>query len=161
MSIISLTDMEKFGEFSTMLSKCEGLGEPITIEICSPGGCVYQSLAYMAKILECPVDITTVAYGQCMSSAVLPFLAGKTRKSSEYCHFMVHEAKLMGEEDTTVTKAKQEADQAMKEEDQYFELLARFTNKKAKWWKAKILGKGDIYISAQEALKLGMVDVLF
>lgn len=153
--------MEKFAEFSSMLSQCEQLGKPVTIEICSPGGCVYQSLAHMARILHSSVEITTVAYGQCMSSAVLPFLAGKKRLSSEYCHFLIHETQMMGDDDKDVSSAKIEVDQSLKEEEQYFELLARFTKKNAKWWKKKILGKGDIYLTAYEAKELGLVDELF
>lgn len=163
-SRIIVCDIDKYGEFATMLSQIEKKGKDVTIEFCSAGGCVYQSLAYMARMLQSPLDITTVAMGQVMSAAVLPFLAGKTRKASEYCWFMVHETQFTEDEDDkrkSTTDKLQEAEQASKEEEQYYKLLARFTKKSATWWKARIGGKGDIYISAQEALNYGMVDELF
>jgi ATP-dependent protease ClpP protease subunit len=162
MNKIIVCDIDKYGEFATMLSQIENNGKFVTIEFCSGGGCVYQSLAYMARILQSPLDITTVGMGQVMSAAVLPFLAGKIRKASEYCWFMIHETQFMSDkDDKNVTQAKQEVEQTLLEEEQYYKLLARFTKRNASWWKRKIAGKGDIYISAIEALKLGLCDELF
>lgn len=162
MSKLVICNFEQFGQFSTAITNCEITDDNIRIEICSSGGDIYQSLAYTAKILETTSEVTTVAYGECCSSAVLPFLAGKKRLASELCWFMVHECQLMGDsDDTTVTSAKQDIDQRLREEEQYYKLLARFTKKNAKWWKKKIEGKGDVWFDAFEAKELGMVDELF
>lgn len=155
-------DIEGFGEFDAMLFELEQENDSLEIHICSQGGDIYQSLAYYTRIKNSLLAITTVGYGAVMSAAVLPFIAGKHRILAKECWVMLHETQLMreeGEKDTTTTAA-QEIEHIKQTEIQYHQLLAQHTGRKASFWEKKIKGKGDIYLSASEALKLGLCDEL-
>lgn len=152
-----------FGEFDTTLSECEASKQKILeLHICSEGGDIFLSRAITARIIQSPLEIHAFGYGAVMSGAVLPFIVCKRRFLSRLAWMMIHDVQTIGDNETRdTTKVAQEADFNKKFDDQDYHYLSEHTKKGYKYWKNRIKGKGDVYISPDEALKLGLCDALF
>lgn len=62
----------------------------VKVYINSPGGSVTEGFAIMDYLHSLPVEVTTVALGQCASIATAIFLAGKNREIGKYAEFFIH-----------------------------------------------------------------------
>lgn len=158
-------DIEDFGAFDANMTSMEEekTKQAIELHICSDGGDIYRALAHVARILQSPITVNTVGYGCVASSSVLLLIVGKKRKLSRLAWIMLHEVSLENEKDSSdnLTVAKQEVENTDKLMEQYYQLLGEYTSKKPAYWRGKIKGKGNVYINAEKALELGMVDELF
>ena len=130
----------------------------ITIKINSPGGDTYQAMAIIGRIKECTCHIVTKGYGQVMSAATLILACGKKRKMSTDGFFMWHEAQydLSGKHSANKADVKQ----VEREEKFWAARMADYSNKDAKFWLEHGIGI-DAYFTANQLLKLGVVDELF
>lgn len=157
-------ELSNFGDFDTIMSECEESKEKILeIHICSTGGDIYLSHAMAARIVQSPLIVHSYGYGAVMSGAVIPFIVCKKRYLSKWAFIMVHDTSttsIDGEAKTT-TQLSQEANHTKMFDDQDYHILADYTKKGYKYWQNRIKGKGDIYITPEEALDLGLCDIIF
>lgn len=127
----------------------------IKIIINSSGGSLPDVMAVIGRLqlMDCP--IVTIGLGYVMSSAVLLFAAGHTRKLSNYAQVLLHEAStsLKG----SISSIEAELEQLKIEEAITNQFLERQTGTK-KW---DILSAGEIYMSAAEALESNLATKLF
>lgn len=161
--IINLTgeiDKDMFNLLDAALTEMEaGSKSTITVKINSPGGEVYQAMAIVGRLRESKCNIITIGYGAVMSAATLILACGNKRKISTYSWFMHHESGYdLGE--TSHSQAKAYVAQADKEEKSWAQWMAEFTSKPIDFWLKNGIGT-DVYFSAQQLLKLGVVDELF
>ncbi len=160
--IISLTgevdefmyDILDFGMTEMESSSRKG----ITIKINSPGGSTYQAMAIVGRIKECNCHTISKGYGQVMSAATLILACAKKRKMSYYSFFLWHEASY----DLSGRHSQNKADvkQVEKEEKLWAFWMAEFSKKDSKFWLEHGVGL-DAYFTAEQLLKMGVVDELF
>ncbi len=131
---------------------------PIELIINSFGGSVYDGLALYGIIEKSYTPVYTYGFGKIMSMGAIIFLAGVQRYSHKYATFMLHEAAsgLFG----SITELKEN----IKELDRVQKILSEIISEKTKITKEKIKlinkEKLDWYISANEAVKLGIANKL-
>ncbi len=131
----------------------------ITIKINSPGGFCYQAMAIVGRIRESKCQIITKGYGEIMSAATLILAAGRRRKISKFSSFMWHEMSY-GVDFDRHSNHKDMVLQAEKEVKLWAQWMEEFTGKPAKFW-LEAGTKKDSYFTAEQLLKLGVVDELF
>jgi ATP-dependent Clp protease protease subunit len=143
------------------LMDTESEEDPCEMFISSYGGSVYDCFALydIMKTVKCPIH--TFVYGKCMSAAPLLLVAGEKgeRWVSENCVFMHHSAsdELSGRVPSLVADVKQ----AEKLEKKWNSLMAKHTNKDAKFWERYAKKGTDFYFGAEEALEWGLADSIW
>lgn len=135
---------------------------PIELFVGSFGGSEYEMYALYDVIGTLESPIHTTAIGKCMSAAPLLVARGEPghRYATPNTWFMVHQSwEDWGEKNTDVIKR----DLAHYDDmgKRWCELMAKHTNKTAKFWKSQVEKKGDVYFGAQEAHELGIIDVIW
>tara|TARA_R110000868_G_scaffold44306_3_gene148123 strand:+ start:1652 stop:2212 length:561 start_codon:yes stop_codon:yes gene_type:complete len=132
---------------------------PMTIVINSEGGDVQQALAMYDLIQASDVHITTVALGDCMSSACIILQAGDLRKSYASSTVMYHQGTTsVGETPTNEVKAAFSSSQSLckRSDDIVYARMKSATNlSRVKF--DKMLDAG-IYLMAPFALREGLID---
>ncbi|MBQ6935140.1 MAG: ATP-dependent Clp protease proteolytic subunit [Clostridia bacterium] len=137
----------------------ENPDEPITILINSPGGSILNGMVLIDVMQACPCTIQTVSLGIAASMGAVILAAGTKghRFVSPNSQVMVHQPLIAGgipggncieieSVENSLIKTKNEIDQ----------FLSKLTGKSIKSIR-KLTGK-DTYMSAEEALKNGLVD---
>lgn len=151
-------DSDSLLEFSERLEELEKTLKPITVELCNPGGDTYVGLAFYSKITNSKCKITIKAVGHVMSAATIILAAGHKRIMDKDCWFMVHDDCMKikadsGEIAISLAKHKECV------EFQWAEILSRKSNKDAYWW--RIRSKETTYMTAEECLKVGIIDEIY
>ncbi|EGL17829.1 MULTISPECIES: ATP-dependent Clp protease proteolytic subunit [unclassified Paenibacillus] len=130
--------------------------QPIKLIINSYGGQIYDGMAIVAVILSSKTPIHSYVYGYAMSMALLAAAAAHKRYAHKLATFMYHdsltnlEGKLEHVHDTL--------GELRRVKDQYDrELLMKTKISQSKLDEVKKC-KDDWYISAEEALELGIID---
>jgi len=134
--------------------------EPISITLCSNGGSLESELAIIDAINNIKsknIEVHTLAIGECCSAAadILTFGTEGKRYASEHACIMFHplsyETSLdyLGQQENIAAFLKKQAIKINK-------LVAKNIGKKEKDWEAKI--KDGLWLTASEALKLGIID---
>lgn len=153
--VIGDIDEDSFKEFSEELSQLEGeSNKPITLELCSGGGDAYAALAFHGRMIESACSMTVIVYGQASSAAVLILASGDARFMEAAAWVMVHEDS--GKQVGTVVELEREAAHSRRMEVQWAHLLEVHTGTPASKWSE--LHKATTYLTAQECLKLGLID---
>lgn len=137
----------------------ESTEKPIELFIGSFGGSEYEMFALYDVIRTLKAPIHTTAIGKCMSAAPLLVACGEPgqRYATPNTWFMVHQSwGEWGEKDTDTLK--REIDHYDQMEERWTELMAKHSNKPAKFWLEKSREKGDVYFDAETAQKLGLID---
>jgi len=143
------------------LSFLEARGdEPVTIKLCSGGGEIYPAHAIIGRLQRSKCKIIIEAYGQIMSAATSIFCAADVRRSSKYTTFMFHQTKLALPELIT-RDLNNEIEQNNKEEHLYLEILAEHTGKSIAFWNKLIKSGKNVYLTAEQCKKFGLVDEVF
>ena len=140
----------------------QGPNQMIQLFIDSFGGDDYQmwKLFDTLKTLQAPVS--TLAMGKCMSAAPLLVAAGQKgeRYAMPHCHFMIHAASTDLEGGT-----EREVESYLKHHKQmntdWCKEMASHTNKTASFWKRLSEKPTDQYLTAEQALEYGLVDVFW
>lgn len=130
------------------------MDKPVVI-INSDGGSYYDAMA-IADIVRLN-KLQTIGVGKVLSSAVLILAAGSKRIVYPSTWLLYHCSSY--EQEGAHQEIKSSVEQAEREEMQSAEFMASVTSKSKKFWK-KIADTGDYYFTAQEALKLGVVDAI-
>jgi len=134
---------------------------PIKLIISTYGGSVDEmfSLYDIIKYVPCPVH--TIAIGKVMSAGVLLVASGQkgSRLIGRSTRLMIHP--ISAGQEGTVFQLKNELSESVRMQALMEELLAANT-KMTKTQVASLMKKGcDTYITAKEAVKLGIVDAIF
>jgi len=130
--------------------------KPIEIVMSSFGGDEYAMFAAYDVVKNSQCHITTIAIGKIMSAAPLIFAAGDERVAYENTIFMIHESYL--EIDDRQRGAKGYIKHLDDLENRWCELMAEHSKLTPKQWKQKCDAKTDVYFSAEQAMKYGIVD---
>lgn len=155
--IVGTIDEDAFKQFSEQLSELEQISsKPVTIELSSGGGVAYDALAFSGRMRNSPCELIVKAYGYVASAAVLILASGDERQMAKEAWVMVHEdsAKTKG----NVVELEREVKHLRRMEDQWSHLLGYLSNASAEEWTN--LHKITSYLSAEQCLTLGLVDVL-
>lgn len=136
--------------------------DPIELRICSYGGSMDDMFALhdVTRTLKSPVRI--MGMGKVMSAAILIVACGEEgdRWAGPNTCFMIHppswdspDAKMFEHESLVANTKKQWG--------RWYDLMAEYTNKDAKFWRQKCEGKSDFYFDAQQAQEWGLIDHLW
>jgi len=119
---------------------------------------MFSILDVMDAIKKNTCDIETVGIGKVMSAGV-PILAAGTkgkRKIGKNCRIMLHN--VMAGFGGTIFNMENELEEIKWVQDRYIEVLAGYTKLTKPKLKKMLKSQRDIYISAEEAVKLGIAD---
>lgn len=136
--------------------------QPIELYVASYGGDIFDMFALhdTIKAIKCPVH--TIGLGSVMSAAVLTVACGTKQKrfAGPNTSFMVHlpwhdwGEKNIAEVATDVKYTKRIW-------DNWYELMAKYTNKPESHWKKLCSKQGDAFFTTQEALDWGVIDAIW
>lgn len=132
--------------------------QPLTIMINSPGGNVYDGFGII-DLMECSrLKIQTVAIGFVASMAALVFTAGTKgmRTMSRNAYIMTHQFSQWFEGKYHEMIARREHEDELHR--RFIQHFVRYTKMTEKQVGDILLGSSDKYISAKDALKLGLCD---
>lgn len=143
-----------------MLERSLGDSElPITIKLNSGGGDVYTAWAIVSRIKSSPCEVIVEAHGCVASSATMILMCADVRRASKYCTFMIHEASV--EVGGKLSEIKDSVEEWKKEEKMYTDFLVKYSKKNRIFWTKVLQLKRDLYLTAPELLKLGIIDEVF
>ena len=128
----------------------------IKIYINSPGGSVTDGLAIYDTMQYIKCDVSTIAIGMAASMAAVLLTAGAKGKrfSLPNAEMLLHQ--VMGGAEGQATDIKIKAEQILKIKERLNKLLAKHTGQNIK--KVEKDSDRDYYITAQEAVKYGLID---
>lgn len=129
--------------------------KPVTIRLNSFGGSVYDALAIIGRMKSSGLKITVEGYGAVMSAATIILAAGHIRRLSEFSWLMSHSMSYGVEGKHAEIKSL--VIQREREEQQWSNTMARFSNKPASWWN-KLHSSQDKYLTPKECLHIGVID---
>ena len=137
------------------------ISRPINMYVSTHGGCasdMFSILDVMASIKKSTCDISTHGIGKVMSAGV-PILAAGTkgkRKIGKNCRIMLHS--VMAGAGGTIFNMENELEEIKWVQDRYIEILAGYTKMTKAKIKKMLKTQRDVYISAEEAINLGIAD---
>ena len=153
-------EVEKLVDPENPESGTEKTSEPFEVIISTNGGDAREMFAIydMMRHIRKDCDIETLGLGKVMSVGV-PLLAAGTkgkRKIGRYCRVMLHNvsAGTIG----ALTQMQNEMKEVEKIQKQYIEVLAAETNMTEKQIRRLINKNVNVYLSAEEAVELGIAD---
>ena len=129
--------------------------DPIQIHLCTSGGSCYDGLALYDTIASSSTPVEIICEGKIMSMGVVVTLAAKVRKAYPNTTFMIHQASglLFGNA--------QEMEESLEEihriNDVLFGIITSNTSIKQETLTDLIEHKRDWYLTAQQALELGII----
>tara|TARA_R110000851_G_scaffold185219_1_gene334510 strand:- start:187 stop:846 length:660 start_codon:yes stop_codon:yes gene_type:complete len=159
-------EIEDFGLYDFMVrcraiirNRADGDTSPINVVIDSPGGDVYEMFGIIDYIesLERNSDIkvNTICRGKAMSAAAMILACGTGKRlASKRATVMIHEGSSMQAGKTSDVKAAQKYNAHL--ENMANTILGEKTIKDKKFWSEQT--KTDLYLSAKDAQKLGVID---
>ena len=137
------------------------INKPISIYVSTHGGVasdMFSILDVMDMIKSRTCDIETCGIGKVMSAGV-PILAAGTpgsRKVGKNCRIMLHN--VMAGTGGTIFNMENELEEFKWIQERYIESLASYTKMTKSKIKKMLKTQKDVYISAEEAIKLGIAD---
>lgn len=163
--VIRLTgevDEDMFSKVDSAMDEMERENNKgVIVRINCMGGHPYDALAIVGRLQHTSVrQIITEAYGAVMSAATLILACGDKKRMSRYAWFMHHVSNY--DVKGSHTHIKETVKQAEVEEEQWAKAMAEFTGEKYdyKFWK-RVGSKNDFFLSAEQALKYGVIDEIF
>jgi ATP-dependent Clp protease protease subunit len=140
-----------------MFLKVRG-AKQIRLILNTPGGDIYHGLLIFETLQDLTnsgIDVTIEARGLCASMGVVILMAGTHRLATRYTRFLLHEATMLA-----YGKASELKDESL-ELDKVNSMLDDILISKTKLTREKIKKyayKRDWWFSAEEALKLGIIE---
>ena len=137
------------------------IARPISMYVSTHGGVasdMFSILDVMEMIKKRTCNIETYGIGKVMSAGV-PILAAGTpgrRKVGKNCRIMLHS--VMAGTGGTIFNMENELEEIKWVQDRYIESLAGYTKLTKSKIRKMLKTQRDIYISAEEAIKLGIAD---
>ena len=111
------------------------------------------------RVVRKDCDIATFGLGKVMSGGVLILAAGTKgkRKIGKNCRLMVHS--VVGTSHGSLYSLENEMEEVRWIQDRFINALAKETNMTVKYIKEDLFGKKmNVYLSAEEAVELGIAD---
>lgn len=129
---------------------------PIRIEVSSYGGSVYDMLGMVDRIRSSPCTVVTRGFGKIMSAATFILAAGDERVMGKNASLMIHQSSdwLKG----TLSDLKVELKHTEQLENQMNKLYEELTEGKTKAKSFEKLCRTNCYLTAEQTLKLGLID---
>ena len=137
------------------------ISRPISLYVSTHGGSasdMFSILDVMDMIKKRSCNIETYGIGKVMSAGV-PILAAGTpgkRKVGRNCRIMLHS--VMAGTGGTIFNMENELEEIKWIQDRYIESLAGYTKMSKAKIKKMLKTQRDVYISAEDAIKLGIAD---
>lgn len=131
----------------------------IDFYINSPGGSVYDGLAIKDVIDSIPCKVNTVGVGMCASMGAYLLSAGTgERKAMKNCRIMIHSVSsgTMG----TFHDMEIDYEETKYLQDRLLVDIANYTKGKSSVDVLKMKTQRDYYMSAEEAVNLGLIDTV-
>ena len=133
--------------------------EPILIHMCTIGGEIRYGMAIYDAIHECSCPVTIRAYAHARSMSSIIIQAADHRQMLPNCQYMIHEGHMYI--DDTVKGAKSYIEISDKDEQRMIDIYVERSSLKAKQIQDKMDRKQEWYMSAEEALELGLIDEIY
>ena len=134
--------------------------EPFTFLISTHGGLAADMFAIYdtMRMLRKEVEISTFGLGKVMSAGVLLLAAGTKgkRKIGKNCRIMMHS--VMGGPAGTLSNLENEMDEIRWLQQRHIECLIEETNMTKRQLKKMLDRKVNVYLTAEEAVELGIAD---
>lgn len=133
------------------------LEKPINLVLNSPGGEVHEMMGLIDYIQSLKQPVNIIVRGKAFSAAavVLATTTGQ-RMASSNSTIMFHQARSMME--GKLTDVASTLNFVSHIETKVYDLLASKSNKDALWWKDNM--RSDLYLSAEQARELGVIDIV-
>ena len=137
------------------------IARPISMIVSTHGGAasdMFSILDVMDMIKRKTCDIETLGIGKVMSAGV-PILAAGTkgkRKVGRNCRIMLHN--VMAGTGGTIFSMENELEEIKWIQERYIECLSNYTKLTPSKIKKLLKTQKDVYISAEEAIKMGIAD---
>jgi len=142
-------------------SEILAISRPISLYVSTHGGSasdMFSILDVMDMVKKRTCNIETYGVGKVMSAGV-PILAAGTpgkRKVGRNCRIMLHS--VMAGTGGTIFNMENELEEIKWIQDRYIESLAGYTKMSKAKIKKMLKTQRDVYISAEDAIKLGIAD---
>lgn len=142
--------------------KFDSVAQPIEFYICTPGGSASDMFALydVMRLVRKDCDIETIGMGQVMSAGTLLLASGTKgkRKIGKHCRVMVHQvsAGTSGAHHEMIN----EIAEIQHTQEQYIRCLAAETKMSETYIRKLFEKKVNIYMSAEEAVKNGLADII-
>lgn len=142
--------------------KFDEVSQPIQFVISTPGGSASDmfSIYDAMRMVRQDCEVETIGLGQVMSAGTLLLASGTKgkRKIGKYCRVMVHQvsAGTAGPHHEMVN----EIAEIQHTQEQYIKCLAAETKMSVSFIKKLFEKKVNIYLSAEEAVKYGLADII-
>ena len=129
--------------------------DPIQFHLCTSGGSCYDGLALYDTIASSRTPVEIICEGKVMSMGVVVTLAAKVRKAHANTTFMIHQAAglLFG----NVQEMEESLEEIRRINDILFGIITSKTSIKQETLNELIEHKRDWYLTAQQALELGII----
>lgn len=127
----------------------------ITMLINSPGGDASVGLSIAQFMLTSTAPFKVIALAEVFSAATILLAVGDTRVAMEHTQFLHHSAEIST--DGSSRRIKQTTAALDHSEESWNILLGKYTKRRKKFWD-DLMNKGDVYLSAKDLLKYGVVD---
>ena len=159
---------EKVAELVHALLYLDGLNKvrkedkPIGFYVCTYGGSADDMFALydvMRQVRE-STEIHTIGMGKVMSAGVLLLAAGTKgkRKIGKYCRVMIHS--VVGGSHGSLPNLANEMEAMQQIQKDYIDALVAETSMSKKDLKKLLERKVNVYLSAEEAVELGIADII-
>jgi len=138
-----------------LLQNRKDKASPINLMINSPGGDVHEMFAIIDYIESLDVKVNTICRGKAFSAAAIILACGTgSRMMSKRSTVMLHQSSsFLGGKMSDITAY---LDNVRNLESSIYKILAEKTNKDAQYWKMQM--KSDMYLTADKAKELGLID---
>ena len=131
--------------------------KPINLVLNSPGGDIHEMMGLVDYINSLKQPVNIIVRGKAFSAAaVVMVCASGQRMASQNSTIMFHQPRSMMEGKLTDVTAT--VDFVKRIEQAVYTLLAEKSKKDAQWWKDNM--RSDLYLTAQEAKDLGIIDII-
>jgi ATP-dependent Clp endopeptidase proteolytic subunit ClpP len=156
-------DEQSAAEFANKMASAHNTGQKvIPVVIDSYGGQVYSLMSMIASIKSSELPVATIVEGKAMSCGVILFSCGTEgyRYISDDATLMIHDVSSMAWGKNSEIQAS--AKETERLNDKIYDILAENSNKSKKWFHKKLNKKGraDWFIEAEEAIDLGLADMV-
>jgi len=131
--------------------------KPINLVLNSPGGDIHEMMGMVDYLNSLKQKVNIIIRGKAFSAAavVLTCTSGQ-RMASQNSTIMFHQPRSMMEGKLTDVTAT--VDFVKRIEQRVYDLLASKTKKDVEWWKDNM--RSDLYLSADEAKEIGVIDIV-
>jgi len=137
--------------------------EPIDFYVSTYGGQANEMFAVydVIRSVRSETPVHTCGLGKVMSAGVLLLAAGTKgeRRIGKYCRIMIHG--VVAGQHGHIADVENEFTEAKMTQKMYIRALVEETNMTEKYIKKLMARKTNVYLDAEEAVKLGIADIIF